>query len=100
MIFSDYTIKQLLLDSKLNKLDTRLLLGHVLGFSRTELITRDDYQLAQEQYDSYITQYAKCLSGIPIAYILGYKEFYSRRFRVTPDTLIPRPETELLVDTL
>src|SRR6185437_8611072 len=100
MIFSDYTIKQLLLDSKLNKLDTRLLLGHVLGLSRVELITRDDYQLTQAQYDNYIALYDKCLAGMPIAYILGYKEFYSRRFRVTPDTLIPRPETELLVDTV
>lgn len=100
MIFSDYTIKQILLDSKLDKLDTRLLLGHVLGFSRVELITRDDYPLTPAQYDSYVTLYTKCLSGIPIAYILGYKEFYSRRFMVTPDTLIPRPETELLVDTV
>lgn len=71
-----------------------------MGFSRVELITKDDYQLTQAQYDNYAKLYAKCLDGMPMAYILGYKEFYSRKYRVTPDTLIPRPETELLVDTV
>jgi release factor glutamine methyltransferase len=93
-----YTIKQILHNSKLDKLDTRLLLGHILGFSKVELITRDDYRLDEVQYANYLELYDKCLYGMPIAYILGYKEFYSRMFRVTPDTLIPRPETELLVD--
>ncbi len=93
-------IKQILQNSKLDKLDTRLLLGHILGFSKVEIITRDDYQLNEVQYASYLELYDKCLHGMPIAYILGYKEFYSRKFRVTPDTLIPRPETELLVDTV
>lgn len=94
------SIKQILLDSKLDRLDTRLLLGHVLGFSKTELITKDNYQLSPAQYQSFITVYNKCQLGMPVAYILGYKEFYSRRFKVTPETLIPRPDTELLVDTL
>ncbi|MCC2625826.1 MAG: prmC [Burkholderiales bacterium] len=92
------SIKQILQNSKLSKLDTKILLGHILGFSKVELVTCNDYQLNEEQYDSYLELYDKCLHGMPIAYILGYKEFYSHKFRVTPDTLIPRPETELLVD--
>lgn len=97
---SDRTIRQLLFESQLDRLDTRLLLGHVLGFTRIELILKDEYQLTKKQYQSYIKIYDECLSGKPIAYILGHKEFYSHSFKVNQATLIPRPETELLVDAV
>lgn len=94
------TIKDLILDSKLSKLDTRLLLRHILKFSQVELIIHDDYLLTLEEYAKYVSLYDECISGVPLNYIVGYKEFYSREFIVTRDTLIPRPETELLVDTV
>jgi release factor glutamine methyltransferase len=92
------TIKDVLYNSRLDRLDTQILLGYILGLSKVELIIQDNYQLTYAEYQSYVRLHDECLSGRPIAYILGYKEFYSRKYRVTPDTLIPRPETEMLVD--
>jgi release factor glutamine methyltransferase len=95
-----YTIKQILNTSIINKLDAKILLAHTLGLSKVELILQDDYQLTDKEYQNYAKLHDECLLGKPIAYILGYKEFYSRKFHLSSATLIPRPETELLVDTV
>lgn len=92
------TIKEIIASSKLDRLDTRVILSYVTGFSSAQLISRDDYQLNSLEYEIYTKLYTRALDGEPIAYLLGYKEFYGRNFKVTSDTLIPRPETELLVD--
>lgn len=92
------TIKEIIASSKLDRLDTRVILSYVTGFSNAQLISRDDYQLNSLEYEIYTKLYTRALDGEPIAYLLGYKEFYGRSFKVTSDTLIPRPETELLVD--
>lgn len=78
-------------------LEQRLLLTHVTGLSREQWITREPNLNAeqQEQYDSLV---ARRLSGVPMAYLLGTREFYGRSFYVSPAVLIPRPETELLVE--
>jgi len=80
------------------ELDSALLLGHCLGKSRTEL-----YLMASEELDSEIERkFLKLLQRRqqrePLAYILCVQEFWSLDFHVTPDVLIPRPETELLVE--
>jgi release factor glutamine methyltransferase len=71
---------------------------HVTGFSHARLLAYDDYVLTQEQVENYDQLVRRVQNGEPLAYIVGHKEFYSREFKVTPATLIPRPETELLVE--
>lgn len=89
-----------LLDNRaISRLENRALLSHVTGFNHAKLISYDNYELQPEQYDSYRGFVERLTNGEPLAYVLGHKEFYSRNFKVTKDTLIPRPETELLVET-
>lgn len=79
-------------------LDAQLLLGEILGIGRAQIIAYPERELTSEQvaqYDQWIERRAQ---GEPIAYILGRKAFYDRTFRVTPDVLIPRPETEHLLE--
>ncbi|RTK96947.1 MAG: peptide chain release factor N(5)-glutamine methyltransferase [Neisseriaceae bacterium] len=91
-------IKKLLVNSQLERLDNRLLLSYVTSFSHAQLIINDDYSLSNDQLTKYNLLMQRVLNGEPLAYILGTKEFYSRKFQVNSHTLIPRPETELLVD--
>lgn len=86
------------LDVATARLEVRVLLGHVLSVDRTWLIAHELDPLQSEAIASYEELLGRRLAGEPIAYILGEKEFYGRTFRVTPDVLIPRPETELLVE--
>lgn len=78
--------------------DAEILLAHVLGKSRTYLFTWPEKQLEPEQEKCFRELIARRQAGEPIAYIVGAREFWSREFLVTPDVLIPRPETELLVE--
>ncbi|MCR4713746.1 MAG: hypothetical protein K5751_05130 [Treponemataceae bacterium] len=80
------------------QLDADLLLCHVLGVSRTWLFLHDDVVLTKAQEEAVADAVEKRLSGLPVAYITGVKEFYGRTFFVTPDVLIPKPDTELLVE--
>jgi release factor glutamine methyltransferase len=90
----------LLRASPLPALEARVLLAHALGWRRTELITRGDEPLGAEAVAGYRALEARRLAGEPIAQIVGVREFYGLEFEVTPDVLIPRPETELLVETV
>ena len=79
-------------------LDVEILLAYALNVSRTHLLTWPEQEIPtaiEEQFDSLVQQRVK---GEPIAYLVGTQEFWSLSFKVTPDTLIPRPETELLVE--
>lgn len=78
--------------------EARILLAHVTGWSRTELITAPQVPLPEAQEEAFATLAARRRAGEPIAYLVGAREFYGRRFKVSPAVLIPRPETELLVD--
>ena len=80
------------------RLDAELLLGHVLGMSREQLVIGASMPLSQEQWQSYESILLRRLDAEPTAYITGRQEFWSKDFRVTPDVLIPRPETECLVE--
>jgi release factor glutamine methyltransferase len=89
----------LLRGSPLPQLEARILLTHVLGWRPTQLITRSDDALPAEKIDRFRALEARRVAGEPVAQLVGAREFFGLDFEVTPDVLIPRPETELLVDT-
>lgn len=92
------TIQSLLASVRINPLELRILLEYAIGFTRVQLITHSDHVLTQQEASAISDVLSRRLSGEPIAYITGSREFYGLPFAVTPDVLIPRPETELLVD--
>ncbi len=79
-------------------LDAQLLLAHILKKDRSYLLAWSETTPTAQQQQQFQSFLQQRLNGIPIAYILGTKEFWSMDFSVTPDVLIPRPETELLVE--
>jgi release factor glutamine methyltransferase len=79
-------------------LEARILLAHALGWRRTELITRADEALSADAASRFAALVARRVGGEPIAYLVGEREFFGLALDVTPDVLIPRPETELLVE--
>jgi len=83
---------------RLNALERRILLGAASGLSREDMARAPEAKLdlqAIERYESLVSR-REC--GEPIAYLVGHREFYGREFMVDARVLIPRPETELLVD--
>ena len=89
----------LLRASALPPLEARILLTHVLGWRPTQLITRGDEALDAAFVERYRALEARRVAGEPVAQLVGAREFFGLDFEVTPHVLIPRPETELLVDT-
>src|SRR5690606_10191736 len=81
------------------RLDAEVLLAHVLGGTRTTLFVRRDEALAAAQVARCLELVARRAAGEPVAYLTGEREFYSLSFAVDPRVLIPRPETELVVET-
>ncbi|MBN1264791.1 MAG: peptide chain release factor N(5)-glutamine methyltransferase [Anaerolineales bacterium] len=79
-------------------MDTQLLLEHVTGRPREQLLAHPEQTLTLEQESSIETLVQQYLENRPLPYLLGWWEFYGRRFEVSPAVLIPRPETELLVE--
>jgi release factor glutamine methyltransferase len=79
------------------RLDAEVLLAHVAGCSRIQLYMRFDEPASDAVRGKYRELVKQRNEGCPVAYLVGYKEFYSLRFAVTPSVLIPRPETEILV---
>ena len=80
------------------RLEARVLAAHALGVNRAWLAAHGGDTLAPTQATAMERCIARRLRGEPVAYITGRREFYGLEFIVTPDVLIPRPETELLVD--
>ena len=78
--------------------EAQLFLQHVLNVNRAWLIAHANDALQPNIHAGFHALLARRLRGEPIAYILGYREFYGLKLKVTPDTLIPRPDTETLVD--
>lgn len=83
--------------SSIDRLDAELILAHLFSKDRTFLHAHSDEELTEEQQKVADDMLARRQKHEPLAYILGYKEFYGRKFYLTPDVLIPRPETESLV---
>ena len=92
------TVAQLLRSAPFDALDNRLLVAHCLRLSREQLITRSEHCLSTEEAERVAATFARRAAGEPIAYILGSREFYGLSLRVTPAVLIPRADTELLVE--
>lgn len=80
------------------RLDAEVLLAHVLGMSRLDLYLAWDRPLNEDEKGLYRALLQRRSEFEPVAYITGKREFFSLEFRVTPDVLVPRPETELLVE--
>lgn len=79
------------------RLDAEVLLSHVLKKQRIYLYVHFDEPLQPEELAAYREMVKKRVMHVPVAYILGEREFMGLTFKVTPDTLIPRPDTEILV---
>ena len=75
-----------------------VLLCHALGIDRTHLLTRSEEGIAGPDYEGYLQLVERRASGEPLQYITGHQEFFGLDFSVTPSVLIPRPETEFLVE--
>jgi release factor glutamine methyltransferase len=80
------------------RLNAELLLASVLGYKRIDLYTRFDKPLLREELDRYKALFVRRIKKEPLQYILGYADFYGRRFWVRPGVLIPRPETEHIIE--
>jgi len=95
--FSDITTR-LASISDLPALDATVLLAHILGKSRTWVHSHPELELSHRQWTTLDESLRRLESGEPLPYLLGHWEFLGLDFKVTPDVLIPRPETELLVE--
>ncbi|MDJ0917106.1 MAG: peptide chain release factor N(5)-glutamine methyltransferase [Woeseiaceae bacterium] len=80
------------------RLDAEVLLAHALGKTRAFLFSRSDEHVADDARQAFDALLARRAAGEPIAYIVGEREFWSLSLTVTRDTLIPRPDTERLVE--
>lgn len=79
-------------------LDAQVLLAATLGRSRAWLLAHPEIELSESQARSYVQSLEQVLAGTALPHVLGEWEFYGRRFRLSPAVLIPRPETELVVE--
>lgn len=86
------------LATNLDRIDAELLLCHVLQITRATLTAHPELSLTPEQQLAWQKIIAQRSQGVPVAYLLGYKHFWQHSFMVNEHTLIPRPETELLVE--
>ena len=89
---------QLTQSSPTPRLDAEILLAYALKKDKIFLLTNDDYQLSENEVLTFEKLVERRAQHEPVAYLTGTKEFYGLDFKVTPDVLIPRPETELLVE--
>lgn len=96
--YAGCTLATVLKTAPLDPLENRILLCHALKLTRVQLITQSERRLDLAEADTLAALLARRLQGEPIAYIVGQREFYGLDLRVTPAVLIPRPDTELLVE--
>lgn len=100
MLNLKHTVKSILANASIDHIiEIKYLLRYVLNMTAAQLIINNDYELNDKELANYQELYQKWRDdSFPLSYISGIREFYSRDFKVTSDTLIPRQETELLVD--
>ena len=100
--YSPYTIAQVLAQScqRIEAVDARLLLQHVMQVNHAYLITHANDQLSSQHMEGFSELISQRQHGTPVAYLIGERDFYDLTFKVSPAVLIPRPETELLVEKI
>ena len=79
-------------------LDSQLLMGHVLGKERSWILAHGDAPMTEDAVDQFRQLVSARVDGVPVAYLRGFCEWFGMKLRVTPRVLVPRPETELLVE--
>ncbi len=84
--------------SDIPQIDTELLLSFVLNKDKSFLYTYPEYKLTEKELATFTSYIQKRLDGYSVAYITGLKDFYGHEFIVNKNTLVPRPETELMID--
>jgi release factor glutamine methyltransferase len=89
---------EILRNSGLPPLEARALLAHVMHISREQLVAHPERPVDATDASEFATLTTRRQQGVPLAYLVGVREFYGREFRVTPDVLIPRPDTETLIE--
>ncbi|WP_174873921.1 peptide chain release factor N(5)-glutamine methyltransferase [Vogesella oryzae] len=94
------TLNDALRHFELPRLEARLLLSHVTGLSHAGMVSAGADELPAAQWQAFSQLASRRLAGEPVAYLLGWREFYGREFAVSPAVLIPRPETEHLVEAV
>lgn len=82
------------------RLDAELILSHTIREPRTYLHAHDDEDIDDKHEDIANARLELRLEHTPVAYIIGHKEFYGRRFKTTPAALVPRPESEVMIELL
>ena len=96
------TIREILFQSTLDKVDAKVLLAHLidkhLNWPKSALISRDTDALPKTLLNEWTLLEKQRTEGQPVAYLIGKKEFFNIELKVAPGVLIPRPETELLVE--
>lgn len=95
---SKYGVEQLQGSSTSPHLDSEILLAHTLNTSREHIFAHPKQELTPEEYAIYSNLINQRCNGTPIAYLVGKKEFFGDKYIVTPDVLIPRPETETILE--
>ncbi len=96
--FRTFATKQLEGISTTPDLDVQVLLQQAMHYHKTQLLLFSDNHIPDEQLEWLYNAIEKRKSGLPVAYITGHKEFYGFDFIVTPQVLIPKPDTEILVE--
>lgn len=92
------TIAEALATAAIDKIDAQILLQHVLDADHAFLLTHPEQTLSGQQHSDFINLVKRRIEGVPVAYLTGQRAFYDLIFKVSDAVLIPRPETELLVD--
>lgn len=80
--------------------DTEQIIEHVLGMSRSRIYTDIKRTVSKEEYNRICKLVQKRLTGIPLPYVLGFAYFYSKKFTVSQEVIIPRPDTEILIEII
>ena len=93
-LFEAYTVAK----QQIDRLDARLLLEYATGCTHTDLLARPETPIIAPAYDQFLDWVARRVAGEPLAYLVGEAAFRGRVFQVSPDVLIPRPETEVLIE--
>ena len=92
------TVSEAIAASGIDRREARLLLAEVCGFSAASLAASPEEEIPVEVESAFLDLVERRKAGVPVAYLLGRREFYGLDLSVNPSVLIPRPETELLVD--